>query len=261
MSAARDEELRFAVDIAQAAGRATLARFGQPLAVEKKADGSPVSEADREAESLLRARIEERFPHDGLLGEEQGLTRGEARRRWILDPIDGTKSFVRGVPLYAVLVGLVEDGEPVLGVAHFPALGETIAARAGGPALWNGQVARVSPVARWSEATLLVTDFGAVERALGTERWARLSEGAGLVRSWGDAYGHLLVATGRAEVMLDVRLKPWDALPLLPIVRAAGGAVHDWSGRPDPHEGDAVATNAALRDEALRRLAGARGAA
>jgi histidinol phosphatase-like enzyme (inositol monophosphatase family) len=254
MSEAASDLLAFALEIAREAGRATLERFGRPIVFERKADGSPVSEADRAAEGVLRRRIEERFPEDGILGEEMGLVRPGAGRRWVLDPIDGTKSFVRGVALYAVLVGLVEEGTPVLGVAHFPALGETVHAAAGRGAWWNGGPARVSALASLEESTLLVTDLRAVEAALGRERWERVRSRPALVRTWGDAYGHLLVATGRAEVMLDVKLRPWDALPLVPILREAGGGLYDWCGAPDPAEGHAVATCPGVRDELLELM-------
>ncbi len=254
MSQDRQELLGFAVGIAEEAGRETLAYLGRPLYVERKADDSPVSEADRASERRLRQAIESRFPNDGILGEEFGLVRGPASRRWVLDPIDGTKSFLRGVPLYAVLVAFVEDGAPLLGVAHFPALAETVCAATGLGAWWNGRPARVSTARSLAESTLLVTDFGGTEAALGAARWNRLRGVPSLVRSWGDAYGHLLVATGRAEVMLDVGLRPWDALPLVPILREAGGGLHDWAGRPDPSEGDAVAVCPGVRDEILRLL-------
>lgn len=252
------EPLAYAIRLAQAAGEETLRYFRRPLQVTRKADGSPVSEADRATEAFLRERLAADHPGDAILGEEFGGSQEGARRLWVIDPIDGTKSFVRGVPLYAVLLALVEDGVPVVGVAHFPALGETLAAARDLGARMNGEPARVSEEGRLGEATLLVTDEGSVLKRLGSEGWLDLRRRFGLVRSWGDAYGHALVATGRAEAMLDGSLKPWDALPLIPILTEAGGVFRGWDGIANPPEGDAIASNAAIAAELARRIASAR---
>lgn len=252
---ALDTLLEFAVDLARRAGATTLAHFQSGLAVETKADGSPVTAADREAETLMRERIEARFPAHGILGEEHGSAREEAPRRWILDPIDGTRSFARGVPLYGVLVALEEAGEAVLGVLHFPALdGETVCAARGQGCWWNGRRCRVSDVADAAAALVLTTDarpFADPARAAG---WERLRRAAGVARTWGDCYGHALVATGRAEAMVDPAASPWDAAALRPCVEEAGGVFSDWSGVATHRGGAAVSTNAALAGEARRAL-------
>ena len=246
--------LDFAVEVAWRAGRVTLAHYQTGVAAEAKADDSPVTVADRESERLVRELIAERFPADGVLGEEFGQTRPDAARRWIVDPIDGTRSFVRGVPLYGVLLALEEAGDPVLGVIHFPALGETVWAARGEGCWWDGRRASVSDVAKLEDALVVTSDaesHAAEGRGAG---WDRLRADAGLVRTWGDCYGYALVATGRAEAMLDPILSVWDAAAVRPIIEEAGGVFTDWNGVATHTAGHAVATNAALADEVRRRL-------
>lgn len=248
--------LDFAVEVAWRAGRATLAHFQTGIAVETKPDATPVTAADREAERVARELIEARFPADGIVGEELGATRAGARRRWILDPIDGTRAFARGVPLYGVLLALEEADDVLLGVLHFPALGETVYAARGEGCWWNGRRAHVSRVDRLDQALVLTTD---AERLATTGRgaaWNRLRARAAFARTWGDCYGYALVATGRAEAMLDPVLALWDAAALLPVVEEAGGVFTDWAGRRTHRGGHGIATNAALAEEVRRILAG-----
>ncbi|HET7322631.1 MAG TPA: inositol monophosphatase family protein, partial [Longimicrobiaceae bacterium] len=229
MSAQRSwqAELDLAVAAARAAGELTLRWFQKGPAVELKADASPVTEADRAAEQRLRERIRARYPDDGILGEEGGEEPGRSGRRWVLDPIDGTRSFIHGVPLYGVMVALEAGGEPVLGVLHFPALGDTVAAARGLGCRWNGRPARVSATARLADALVLTSGDLPATRVPGLQR---LSESAGSFRTWGDCYGYALVATGRAEAMLDPELKVWDAAAVRPVIEEAGGVFTDWSG-------------------------------
>jgi histidinol phosphatase-like enzyme (inositol monophosphatase family) len=247
------ELLDFAVGLAHAAGDHTLRWFGRQVDHAAKGDGSPVTIADRETEALLRERIAARFPDHAVLGEEFGETNPGARVRWILDPIDGTRAFMRAVPLYGVLVAAEVDGEPAVGVAHFPALRETVAAGSGLGCTWNGEPCRVSPVTRLSEALVLTTDPKVLVGDIG---WAALQERAGTVRGWSDCYGHALVATGRAEVMLDPIMNPWDSGPFLPILTEAGGRFTDRAGVATIHGGSAVSTNGALHAQVLEALAG-----
>jgi len=244
------EILAFAVRLAQEAGKHTLRSFGHQVAHTAKGDGSPVTAVDREAEALLRTRIAERFPEHGVLGEEEGET--NAGVRWILDPIDGTRSFMRGVPLYGVLVGVEVEDVATVGVAHFPPLGETVAAALGLGCTWNGRSCGVSPVRRLSEALVLTTDPQRVARDAG---WSALQARAGTVRGWGDCYGHALVATGRAEVMLDPIMHSWDSAPFLPIVTEAGGRFSSREGIATIHGTSALSTNGALHEEVLELLA------
>lgn len=248
--------LDFAVDLAWRAGRATLPHFQTGADVETKPDATPVTAADRGAERLARSIIGERFPEDGILGEEFGAERPGAARRWVLDPIDGTKSFVQGVPLYGVLVALEQDGEPVLGVLHFPALDETVCAARGLGCRWNGRPARVSSVDRLEDAVVVATDIENMDRHGRREGWDRLRDAVRLTRTWGDAYGYALVATGRAEAMLDPVVSHWDVAPLRPIIEEAGGEFTDWDGRTTSKVDHAVAANGALAARVRELIAG-----
>lgn len=246
--------VEFALEVAAQAGDATLRHFQKEIEVERKPDSSPVTRADREAERIIRDRIEKSFPEDGILGEELGESRPGTARRWVVDPIDGTRSFVCGVPFYGVLIALEIGDRPVLGVMHFPALEESVYAARDLGCWWNGSRVRVSSVDRLESAVVLATDIRKAERREIHEGWHTLVERAGMVRTWGDCYGHALVATGRAEAMIDFGLKRWDAAPMLPILSEAGGTFTDWAGRPNARGGDAIATNGALEHEVLGLL-------
>ncbi|HLA11826.1 MAG TPA: inositol monophosphatase family protein [Pyrinomonadaceae bacterium] len=240
--------LDFAVRLAREAGEVANRYFKGSFVAERKADKSLVTNADRETEACLRAAIAQAFPEDGILGQEEEEVISTSGRRWIIDPIDGTYSFVHGVPLYAVLIGLEIDDESVLGVVNLPALNELVYAARGLGCFWNGEAARVSATTTLEEALLLSTDFGTCE-AHGVGRAAEvLQKHVHARRTWGDAYGHVLVATGRAEVMLDPVMNVWDCAALLPIVEEAGGRFTDWRGRSTIHGGNAISTNALLFD-------------
>lgn len=241
-----DELLELALAAARDAGELALRYFLRDVGVEWKGDQTPVTIADREGEKLLRSRIEERFPGHGILGEEFGVVREDAPYRWLLDPIDGTQSFIRGVPLWGVMIGVEKDREPVLGVLHFPALHETVWARIGGGAWWNGKRATVSRVARLEDATLLTTDTRLFKAAGPQAAFDRVRARVKFERTWGDCYGHALVATGRADIMLDPILSEWDACPLLPILEEAGGRFSDWRGVRTIRGGNAISTNGLL---------------
>ena len=239
-----------AVEMARRAGQVTLEHFRRDdLAVERKADNSPVTVADRSAERLMRELIAEWFPGDAIVGEELGEQSGATGFRWILDPIDGTKSFICGVPLYSTLIGVERDGQSVLGVIHIPALDECVYAARGGGAFYRqgGAVprpARVSnrPLSAGLFATSQVDSF-AKRGALAA--YERLQASAYVTRTWGDGYGYLLVATGRAEAMVDPIMNVWDAAALLPVLEEAGGSFTDWNGVATIHGGEGVAANPA----------------
>lgn len=235
--------------VARTAGDRALSHFRARLQVETKADGSPVTVADREAESVAREWLTARFPDDGVVGEEHGTLRPDAKRKWFVDPIDGTRAFVRGVPLWGTLVAVVEGDEVLAGAAYFPALGELLVAARGEGCFWNGVRCQVSKQAQLSKATLLTTDVKAPPHVA-----ALLARGE-TSRTWGDCYGYLLVATGRAEVMVDPILNAWDAAAFLPIIEEAGGVVTDLSGARTFRGGNLVATNAALAAEVRGLLA------
>jgi histidinol phosphatase-like enzyme (inositol monophosphatase family) len=235
-------------DLSRLAGDVAMRHFRRGVAVETKGDGSPVTVADREAEQAARAWIEARFPADGIHGEEFGLTRPDAPRRWVIDPIDGTKSFVRGVPLWGSMVAVCEGETVLAGAICFPGgdARELIAAAPGEGCWHDGVRCRVSSVSSLGSATVLTTDDRFLERPDRADAWRQLSHAASVSRTWGDCYGYLLVATGRAEVMTDPVLAPWDAAPLQPIIEEAGGVFTSWKGTRSAFGGDAIATNLEL---------------
>ncbi|HMQ32285.1 MAG TPA: inositol monophosphatase family protein [Chloroflexaceae bacterium] len=251
------ELLDFAHTIAWQAGKITLRHFQGDVAVDLKADESPVTVADRETEAYLRAAINARYPGHAILGEEEGLSgEGGATYRWILDPIDGTRSFVRGVPLYGVMVGLLREGEPAVGVVNMPALGEVVAAARGQGCFWNGRPCRVSRAATLREGLVVATVAHGYEAHGKGEAFRRILGAAGQFRTWGDCYGHLLVATGRAEAALDPIMNVWDAAALLPILAEAGGTYTDWRGRATIEGGEGISTNGAVLAELVRLIEG-----
>jgi len=243
--------LNVATEAAYLAGRRTLAYFNTGIAVEAKADRSPVTRADREAEELIRSTIQKYFPTHSLLGEEAGAQLGDPNYRWIIDPIDGTKSFICGVPLYGVLIGVEVQGEPQVGVAYLSALDEMLSAAMGLRCKWNNRTARVSTTAKLSDAIVSTTSFTALA-ARGT--FETISSRAKIMRGWGDAYGHVLAATGRIDAMIDPQMNPWDAAPFAPIYKEAGGCYTNWKGDPTIHGKDGLGTNAALHQEILAIL-------
>jgi histidinol-phosphatase len=247
-------------EAARVAGEVALRHFRKGVAVEWKGDGSPVTAADREAERAVRDWIARRFPDDAVLGEEYGLTGEEGRRRWLVDPIDGTKSFVAGVPLWGALVAVVEGEDVVAGAIHCAAADELLVAAVGAGCWRNGARTAVSTVSQLEGATVLTTDDRFPDRPDRRARWSYLAQHARISRTWGDCFGYVLVATGRAEVMVDDRMNPWDAAALLPIVTEAGGSFTDWRGRRTAFGGDSIASNAALAAPVLSIL-GEEGAA
>ena len=244
--------LDLAMEAAYLAGRRTLAYFQTGVRAERKADRTPVTVADREAEAILRERIGRTYPDHAILGEEMGETPGSAPIRWIVDPIDGTKTFVAGVPFYGVLVGVEVHGQPRVGVVYLPALDEMVAAGEGLGCTWNGRPCAVSTVREMSESVFSVTSVTPAQAR--SDAYDQLVARTRLQRTWGDCYGYVLVATGRAEIMLDPAMNPWDSAPLLPILQEAGGHFTDWMGEATIWGGDAVATNAALHSEVLEVL-------
>jgi histidinol phosphatase-like enzyme (inositol monophosphatase family) len=252
---AKREELIFAVNLIRSAGELTLESFGKPLTITRKEDGSPVTTTDLEVESFIRSQITEKYPDDSILGEEAGPRPGSSDRCWMIDPIDGTYSFVHGVPLYGVMLGLSVAGEPHLGVINLPALGELIYAVRDGGCFWNEVPARVSSKESLNEALLLSTDFMNCEKRGFGGPVTKLQQRVAAVRTWGDCYGHVLVATGRAEVMLDPLMKSIDCAILMPIVEEAGGTFTDWRGHRTIYGGDAISTNRSLHASVIQSLA------
>jgi histidinol phosphatase-like enzyme (inositol monophosphatase family) len=233
--------------------------------VETKPDASPVTVADRQAEEELRRLIAREFPADGVVGEEFGTTAGTSSRRWILDPVDGTKAFIHGVPLFGVLIALEDAGRATVGVVHLPALGETVYAGRGLGCWWRPsgakagdppRPARVSKVSRLADALFTTTSVEYFERSGRTAVLERLRRAVGLERWWGDCYAHVLVATGRAELAVEAAMHLWDNAPLLPILTEAGGTFTDWNGNAVIDAPEALSTNGLVLSEALRVIRG-----
>ncbi len=252
--------LNFALQ-ASAEAETLILRYYQDafLAVEWKADRTPVTAADQGAEELLRDRLSREFPQDGILGEEFGESPSKNGCRWILDPVDGTKSFMHGVPLFGTLIALEVDKECQIGICRFPALREIVYAANGSGAWWqmnNGTTrpAKVSAVDQLAQALMCVTTFTRWDKLGSQPVFEELMNRTRLARGWGDCYGYALVATGRAEIMIDPILNPWDAAPMIPIMKEAGGAWLDWNGEPSIYSGQGIAVNASLKDQVLEIL-------
>lgn len=252
--------LELAIDAARKAGEITLQYFRRAdLDVERKSDDSPVTVADRTAEEYLRQRIAAAFPADGIFGEELPERPGTNGFRWILDPIDGTKSFIHGVPLYSTLIGLEHEGQSVLGVIRIPALDEMVyAARGLGAWYAVGQErptpAKVSSRQPLSKALFLTSEVVNFDHTGRREAFDRLQSACRLARTWGDGYGYLMVATGRAELMVDPVMALWDAAALQPILEEAGGTFTDWQGNRTYTAGEGVATNGLVLADVLPLL-------
>lgn len=248
--------LDFATFLAHRAGTITLGHFNVGVQVDTKENNDPVTIADHEAEKFIRAEIERVYPGHAIVGEEFGASTGNGSPfRWAVDPIDGTKSFIRGVPLYGVLIGLEIEGVLRVGAAYYPPLGEMLCAAEGLGCWWNSRRARVSEVSDLSQACVVTSDFerlGEKDPTL-VQRFAKRKA---LLRTWGDAYGYALVATGRAEVCIDPFLDLWDYGPYPVIMREAGGYFGTWSGKEGHTSGDALACNAALKSEVVDLMRG-----
>jgi histidinol-phosphatase len=253
-----ENPLEVAITVAHEAGRLTLASFQAGVQAEFKADGTPVTPADRAAEELIRDRLHVAFPEDGIRGEEYGEERSKSGRTWWVDPIDGTKSFLRGVPLYAVLIALEADGVVQAGAAYFPALDEMVYAARGHGAFLNGRRIHVARTSRLERAFISCTDPGSFAKYGREEAWQKLQAASYVRVGWGDAYGHALVASGRLELMLDPKMYPWDCGPFGVILTEAGGYFGDWSGRSTIHGGEAISTTATLLPEVLGLIGGER---
>jgi myo-inositol-1(or 4)-monophosphatase len=248
--------LDVAVTAAFDAGRLTLAHFQTGVTPEFKEDDTPVTVADRMAEELIRGRLEAAFPDHGVVGEEYGSSRPEASHRWIVDPIDGTKAFMRGVPLYGVLLGLEIEGTIEVGVAYFPGLDDMVVARSGGGTFWNGRPCRVRETPTLARAVVSCTDPGRFDLHDRGDAWRRLMAAAYHRSGWSDAFGYALVATGRIELMADPIMSPWDAGPFPVLLREAGGYFGDWSGTETIYAREGLATTRTLLPEVLALIEG-----
>ncbi len=262
-SADVQQRLELANRIAIAAGKLTLKHFrNSDLKVIRKGDGSPLTIADQEAETFLRNEIQNSFPHDGIVGEEFGVTQGDSGFNWTLDPIDGTKSFICGVPLYGTMVAVEKidssgGRRSLIGSVYLPGIDEGIFAATGCGA-WHfkhdhpATRARVSSTASLADAVLVTSEVENFGERSAADTYARLSQAVYFARTWGDVYGYLLVATGHVDVMIDPILNVWDAAAVQPIIEEAGGRFSDWSGNPRIDSGDAIGSNGLVHEEILR---------
>jgi histidinol-phosphatase len=249
-----DRALAAAVEAARAAGEVAMRFYRTGFDVTVKADDTPVTQADRGAEQAIREVLGKAFPEVGFLGEEFGAV-GDQRRRWIIDPIDGTKNFIRHVPIWATLIGLEEAGEVTAGVIHNPVTGELHAARRGGGAWRNGERIRVSAVSELRGATLLHAGLKLLREAGHWDGFVRLVDATDRQRGFGDYLGYTLVAEGKAEIYAECDLKAWDLAPCKILVEEAGGRFTDFSGTPTISSGSAFATNGRLHEAALALFA------
>ena len=245
--------LEVAVEAARVAGRIALGYYHGRFDVMLKPDRTPVTQADREAEQAIEKILAGAFPHWGFLGEEFG-GRGDSEVRWIVDPIDGTKNFVRGIPFWATLIGLEDHGEVVAGVIHNPVSDELYTASRGGGAFLNGAALRVSSIGDLGGATLLHAGLGLVREAGYWDGFVRLVDATTRQRGFGDYLGYGLLAQGKAEIYAEVDLKPWDLAPCKIVVEEAGGRFTDFAGAPTIYSGTALATNGLVHDAVLALL-------
>lgn len=257
------ERYKLAQRIAKSAGQLTLNWFQTDrFEVEKKADRSPLTVADRESETHLREQIAKHFPDDTIVGEEFGVTEGSSPWRWILDPIDGTKSFISGVPLYGTMVAVdraidgSDERDCMIGSVYIPGLGEGIHAMKGQGA-WHFRGseepvrASVSGTTNIADAVLATSEVETFGEVGAKEVWNQLAQEVYFCRTWGDVYGYLLLATGRIEVMADAELNIWDAAAVMPIVQEAGGTFTDFNGEVKIDSGNAIASNGQFHDRLL----------
>ena len=251
--------LATAVELAILGGTSTLELFqSTDVDVIRKGDDSPVTQADRNAEKLIRAELGKRFPNDAILGEEFGEQAGSTDYQWIVDPIDGTKSFIFGVPLYSTLVGVVQGKRCLGGVIFIPALNEIVFA-ATGTGCWHsvaGSSPRKSSVSnrKLQDGLFVVSQVDSFGERGAQSGYRAIEKEAYVTRSWGDGYGYLLVATGRAELMVDPVANPWDLAAVQPVVEEAGGKFTSWEGEPTVFGGDGIGSNGMIHEQARRLL-------
>ncbi|HXH82723.1 MAG TPA: inositol monophosphatase family protein [Candidatus Tectomicrobia bacterium] len=250
-----DRALAVAEDAARAAGEIALGYYRHGFEIAMKPDATPVTEADRRAEQAIVEILGRAFPDHGVMGEEFGQ-RGDQETRWIIDPIDGTKNFVRRIPVWATLIALEHRGEVVAGVIYNPVAGDLLAARRGGGTTRNGEPVRVSTIAALGEAALLHAGLGLLRAGGWWDGFVRLVDATERQRGFGDYLGYAMVAAGQAEIYVETDLKPWDLAAARIVVEEAGGRFTDLTGAPSIYHGTALATNGLLHDAALKLLRG-----
>jgi myo-inositol-1(or 4)-monophosphatase len=244
----------FLIELAGASGDFIRPYFASPgLVVETKSDQTPVTMADRGAEELMRRMIRRRFPDHGILGEEFGPENTGAEFVWVLDPIDGTRAFAAATPLFGTLIALLHRGQPVLGAINQPVLRQLVIGE-GGRTTLNDRTVRVRATPRLEEATLLCSDVLSPARHQNGDAFAALSRRVKQLRTWGDCFGYLLLATGWTDIMCDPVLSPWDIAALIPVIRGAGGVITDWQGRDPVNATSIVAASPGLHAQVIAAL-------
>ena len=239
--------------LAEESGKVIRKYFRTPVAVDNKSDSTPVTIADKTAEEIMRAMIMKEFPEHGILGEEFGKYNEHAEYQWVLDPIDGTKSFICGTVTFGTLIALVKNGEPILGVINQPILNEFLYGDNNKTEL-NATEVKVRECKNLSEAVLLTTDHLHIEEYQNAEKFNSLIKKVKLYRNWGDCYGYYLVATGYADIMIDPIMSAWDSMAVIPVIRGAGGIITDYNGN-DPVKGNSIiAASGEIHSEVIKIL-------
>ena len=247
------EFVDFSKELARASGEIIMRYFRSDFAVETKADDSPVTIADKQAEEIMREMIMKEYPAHGIIGEEFGNHNESAAYQWVLDPIDGTKSFVSGTFLFGTLIGLMKDGQPIVGTINHPVTSHMLIGD-GKEARLNDEIARVRKTARLRDAVLMYTDFIDVGKYQNGIAFQQLMGKTRFNRTWGDCHGYFLLATGYADVMLDPIMHLWDIVALIPIIEGAGGKITSWNGGPPLSGNGIIASNRTLHSQVLRTL-------
>lgn len=248
-----DSYLNFAKQLAYRAGRITLSYYNKGIQYDRKADESPVTAADRATEQFIRGEIEKTYPTHAIVGEEYGEQAGEENPfRWIVDPIDGTKSFIKGVPFYSVLIALEIEGISRVGAVCLPALDEILYAADGLGAWANNKRVHVSEISKMKEAVFCYTSWSGFRTKKRLDVFENLHKECYFGRGWSDAYGYYMVATGKAEIFLDPEIQIWDVAPFPPIFREAGGFFGSWAGKEGHAHGEGLAVNSALKSKVLK---------
>ncbi len=249
-----DDLLAFVRFLAEKSGNVINDLFGNPkLRVDRKSDDSPVTQADRKAEEIMRNLITKEFPDHGILGEEFGIVNESSPYIWVLDPIDGTRAYAAGCPLFGTLISLLHKGQPLLGAIHNPVTRQLVLGNVKETTL-NGKTIKMRETSRLQDSTLLVSHLKTPEQYQDSKNWTQLTRSVQDLYTWGDCYGYLLLAQGGADIMADPIMNNWDLLPLIPIIRGAGGRITDWQGK-DPLIGSSIiAANPILHSEVISIL-------
>lgn len=247
------EFVAFSKELARASGEVIMRYFRSDISVETKADDSPVTIADRQAEEVMRELIMKEFPEHGIIGEEFGNHNEDAEYQWVLDPIDGTKSFVSGTFLFGTLIGLMQAGQPIVGAIHHPVTAHLLVGD-GAEARLNDEVVRVRDTRNLRDAVMLYTDFIHVGQYQNGIAFQQLMGKTSFNRTWGDCHGYFLLATGYADIMLDPIMHLWDIVALIPVIEGAGGKITAWNGGPPLSGEGIIASNKHLHSQVLRVL-------